>query len=180
MHDILPILNNSIAIFLCWLFLSAARHKLLPVNRVYYEGIFQAYGIRQRFLEQNLALMIGVLESLIAVLIALPATRVTGAALAGLMLAGYAVLMGWQLRSEKGSIECGCSGPDGSMKIANELVFRNLMLLGLALFCFFVPQTVMDLPYWGLSVTCSMVMVSIYLSTEQLILNAQKLKAIMN
>ncbi len=175
---------NAVAIFMLWLFAGAGVHKLLPANSDGYAEIFNDFGITAPGLARSLPKLIGALEITLGLMIVLPFTRTSGAlAGAGLLLA-YMGLLGWQLAKGRADMNCGCSGPAGELKISTHLLWRNFTLAALALLCLAplnptpTSATVDHWNAWLLAGTMAAAMILLYLSCEQLIGNAQKLKTL--
>lgn len=177
--NLLWVLSDASAIFLLWLFASAALNKLKPTNALYYQSVLNGYGIDDALLAKSLPFAIGLVELALGILIVVPASR-GWAAIAGIgLLTVYAVVFIVQLLQGKAGIDCGCSGPASNIKLSGHLLIRNLLLIVLAFGCL-TPALGLGLGYWSLVIMSSVLLVLLYLCTEELIGNAQKLTALAN
>lgn len=177
--NLLWILSDASALFLLWLFGTAALNKLKADNQLYYQTVLGGYGINNAQLAKLLPTTIGLLELALGLLIVIPATR-GYAAIAGIaLLAGYVTVFSIQLLQGKAGIDCGCAGPAGDIKLSGHLLVRNLLLMALAISCL-TPALGAGLGYWSLVSLSALLLVLLYLCTEQLIGNAQKLTTLAN
>ena len=174
--DLLGLSGNAATLFFCWLFARAALHKLALGNAGYYRNVVAGYGIAAGGSGLWLARVVGLLELIVALSLLLPASRTVGATLALLLLAGYALLMSWQLTRGKTSLDCGCAGSDDEMKVSWHLILRNALLCLLALLCL-APATQTGFGGWLFSAALGSALLLIYMSVEQLIANWQKMLA---
>ncbi|MGI9288635.1 MAG: MauE/DoxX family redox-associated membrane protein [Pseudomonadales bacterium] len=171
----MSIASNSIAVFLLWLFLSTGIHKLQPANRGYYATVFSNYGMSAPAIARLLPKLVGAVEIAIGVLVALPNTRVVGVVAAVTALLVYLLLMARQLWLGKKDMDCGCTGPLGDSKISDRLLFRNGVLIALALCCL-LPGQGFGIQNVELIFAFALLLILLYLSVEQLISNDQKLE----
>jgi hypothetical protein len=177
--NLLWILSDASALFLLWLFGSAALNKLKTDNRLYYQTVLSGYGIDHVLLAKLLPASIGLLELALGLLMVIPASRGYAAIAAIALLAGYATAFSVQLLQGKAGIDCGCAGPAGDIKLSGHLLVRNLLLMALAIGCL-LPAQGLGLGYWSLVSLSALLLVLLYLCTEQLLGNAQKLTALAN
>ncbi|WP_339668505.1 MauE/DoxX family redox-associated membrane protein [Dasania marina] len=169
------VLANAAALFLLWLFVAAGSSKLQRSNGNYYAVVFTGYGIPPGFWAQQLPKMVGLVEVIVGMMVVVPALRQWGAIAAAAILASYFLLVAWQLMQGKTGMDCGCAGPDDEIKISGHLLIRNLLLLALALFCLLSVGSSGVMP-WVMSVLAASIMVLLYLSCEQLMVTAQRIK----
>ena len=177
--NLLWILSDASALFLLWLFGTAALNKLTADNRRYYQSVLNGYGLDHALLAKLLPTSIGLLELALGILIVIPASRDYAAIASVVLLAGYATAFSVQLLQGKAGIDCGCAGPAGEIKLSGHLLVRNLLLMALAVSCL-TPAQGLGLGYWSLVSLSGLLLVLLYLCTEQLIGNAQKLTALAN
>jgi hypothetical protein len=179
--EFLNITSEATAIFFMWLLLPAGIHKLKPTSSFYYEVIATGYGIRSPWLAHWVPKSIGFIEIIAAVLVVVPQFRNLGAMLAGAILAAYLVMFLIQLLRGNSDTDCGCAGSEGSLKIGAPLVWRNSILCLLALYCSqssVSGQMSSSVVFWLLAGLTALMLCLMYLSSEQLIGNAQKIQSI--
>lgn len=173
--ELMAITGNAIALFLLWLFLSTGLHKLQPANHGYYADVFSNYGVALPAIARYLPKLVGAAEIAVGVLIVLPNTRAIGVAAAVAVLLIYLVLMARQLSLGNKDIDCGCAGPLGDTRISSQLLWRNGVLVALALCCL-LPAKEFGMQSVALVFAFALLLILLYLSAEQLIGNGQKLK----
>ncbi len=173
--ELMSIASNAIALFLLWLFLSTGLHKIKPVNGSYYAKVFSNYGVSVPAVARLLPKLVGAVEIIIGVLVVLPNTRVIGVVAAVTALLIYLILMARQLWLGKKDMDCGCAGPLSDSKISDRLLFRNGVLIALALCCL-APSPHFGIYNVELIFPFSLLLIMLYLSVEQLISNGQKLE----
>lgn len=166
--------SDVVALLLMWLFISAAIHKLQPGNRQYYQQIMNDYGITHAASALVLRYSLGVIEGGLAIAIVYEPFRPLAAKLSVLLLTVYLAGMLIQLIQGKRDISCGCSGPGSSLKVSWPLIARNAVLALLALCCL-APGTGMPMSLWFAMLMTWAFMVILYLCTENLLANAQKI-----
>ncbi len=181
--ELAVIIVNAAALFLLWLFAVTGAHKLRSANTDYYVNVFADYGVPAALANSLLVKLVGCLEIMVGVLIAVPTSRAAGALAAAIILAAYLLLMARQLWLGKRDVDCGCAGPLGDAKISPQLLYRNAALVVLALFCWQPVQTITGYlalpgaaPALMLTGLLTAIMIMLYLSIEQLISNGQKLE----
>lgn len=162
----------GLAWFLAWLFVVAGSHKLRSPH--YYAEVVQA---QIPGLPGGMALvwLIAAAELGTAAALVVPATRVTGLLGSTALLLAYTGLLIWQLASGRTNLRCGCSGPASSLTISKELVLRNSCCVVLAATAL-VPAVRMPNTEFGagLSIYVATFLIILYLTSEQLIANAQQ------
>jgi len=159
-----------------WLFAQAGVHKLDPKNDLYFSSLIAEYGLGNVKIASLVAKLVGVFELAIAVAIVYPATRAEAAVVAAGLLFVYMINMAYQLYQGRRDLDCGCSGPGGELKMSGHLLVRNFIFVVIALFCL-APSNSPAMGMWVLGILLAIIGIMINLSSEQLIGNAQKLKA---
>jgi len=171
------ILSDASALFLLWLFALAGVHKLQPANVSYYKQVIGAYGFEKFADARGFLFMLGGTELTAGIAIALPSSRILGAVIISFLLVGYLTLIAAQLLQGRKDLDCGCAGPLGGTKVGNELLVRNVLLLGLAMLCLlFSSSALTNTEAWPLIIPLTLLTIIFYLCSEQLIANAQNLK----
>jgi uncharacterized membrane protein len=120
-----PAIGALLAGLFALLFTVAAVHKLR--GPAHFAQVFAAY----RLLPQGLggvALVVPVLEALVAIGLLLPATRALAAGAGACLLGVYALAIAVNLRRGRRELSCGCGGPHERRPIAAWMVARNLLL----------------------------------------------------
>lgn len=176
------IVSNATALFLLWLFFTAGMHKVKPANHDYYARVFTGYGLPAEWASGPLPALVGSLEIGSGILLVIPPTRVVGVILICTLLLVYLIAMGQHWVSGRQDIDCGCGGSsDSKTSISHHLLVRNVVLLALALSCL-LPMSDIQIyrmlpasALWLIAIAAAL-MVVLYLSTEQLISNEQKLE----
>lgn len=166
-------LDYGIAGFLAWLFATAGWHKLYePAQYSMLIGQYLPALPGKRWLVYPVALV----ELALAILLLLPATRPAGGLAAAALLVAYAGLMGWQLAMGRRDIRCGCGGPASRVTISPSLVLRNLLCAaGALLLAFPAGGLHLTIPAIGLVLFVAGFLILLYLCSEQLIANSQKM-----
>ncbi|MEX2489441.1 MAG: MauE/DoxX family redox-associated membrane protein [Pseudomonadales bacterium] len=163
----------GIAVFLAWLFLSAGWHKLRSPSA--FSAVLAQY-LAAASDRQWLVYPLAISEFLLAVLLLLPATQVAGAMLASAFLALYAGVMTWQLAKGRRDVRCGCAGPASEVTVSPSLIIRNLMCAAAALVLVVpAPWVTMSTAPVGLVAFVGGFLVVLYLCSDQLIANSQKM-----
>jgi hypothetical protein len=129
-----PAIGSLIVGCFALLFAGAAAHKLRDLEQ--FAQVFAAYGIAPALGRRAFAWLVPLLESAVALGVLLPQSRRPSALAGALLLAGYAIAIGINLRAGRRAIACGCGGPDQHRPIAGWMIWRNLLLalvLGLAI-----------------------------------------------
>ena len=161
----------GIAWFLLWLFAQAAYHKISAP--VYYQQLIQRYipGLPGgRFL----VAMVAAAEVGVALSLLLSQWREFGLIAAAIMLLLYAVLMASEILRGRAGAQCGCAGPDSQLGISWALVVRNSVCAVLSVLALAGSSLVeVSLLNVGLAGFLAMFIVLVYLTSEQIISNAQ-------
>lgn len=164
----------AIAAFLAWLFLVAGWHKLRhPAQFSELAAQYLPAPLRPLW-RDGLVYPVGALEIAVALTLLLPQARSGAALTAAALLAGYALMMAWQLLQGRRDLRCGCAGPASDVLVSPALVARNLLTASLALLLA-LPSAPMILSVAGLVLALSMAgfFIGLYLAAEQLISNSQ-------
>lgn len=169
----MALVDYGIACFLAWLFATAGWHKL--------HDPAQFGALIEQYLPASLGRRwqvypVGLTELALALVVLLPATRMLGGLLAASLLIVYAGLMGWQLVKGRRDLRCGCGGPASQVMISPVLLVRNLLCASAALLLVMpVESSPWTIPTVGLVLFIAGFLVLLYLSSEQLIANGQKM-----
>ena len=126
-QEVFLLFSNTVAFFLALLFVRAAIHKL--GDRYRFQVILADYDILPEGALAPASFVLPVLELGTAVLLLMPTTRAAGGALAGTLLAVYAIAMAISLARGRYLMDCGCGG--APEPISWLLVARNAALAGL-------------------------------------------------
>lgn len=175
---LMAVLAQAAALFLLWLFLQAAWHKLKPSNSLYYRDLMSEYsGLTADSAWLKLLLpLIAVFELLLALALVYGPSQSVASILAAAVLSFYLGLMAWQWYQGKRDMDCGCAGPGARLSIGPALLIRNLVLIALALLV--LAHQGLDLSSWLLALCLSAVFALAYVCWEGLMANAQKITAL--
>jgi uncharacterized membrane protein YphA (DoxX/SURF4 family) len=108
------------------LFAGAATHKLRDLNQ--FAQVFAAYQLAPALGRPQFAWLVPLLEIAVALGVLLPHSRRAAALAGAVLLLGYAIAIGINLRAGRSAIACGCGGPDQRRPIAGWMIWRNLLL----------------------------------------------------
>jgi hypothetical protein len=164
---------TGVAWFFAWLFAVAGLHKLRSPG--YYRALLGRWfpgapGVRAGIY------LVASAEFCVAAALIVPAWRDAALLAAAMLLLLYALAMGLQLASGRSNIKCGCAGPGSGLTISPPLVMRNLFCAAAALLALLPAQSVQPgVAGAVLSLCITAFLVAGYLTSEQLILNAQQL-----
>lgn len=160
----------GISLFFAWLLARAAVHKL--TERAYYLDLLMAY-FSVPLVAAALWLLATATELLLACLLLLPGLRSVALASTALLLVVYAAAMAWQIYRGRTDTPCGCSGAGSALRVAPELVIRNLLCVALALLAMYQGSTWQGWYALLLACACAIVLSLAYLWIEQAIANNQ-------
>lgn len=161
----------GLAWFLAWLFGQAAWHKLSAPQ--YYGRLVHRY-VPIAPAGRLPVVLVGALEGGLALALVLPWARTPALAGAAALLLAYAAMMAVQLLRGGAHMACGCAGPDSALEVCWALVIRNLVCAGLALLAMTsAGAAVAGWAGMGLSLFVAVFAVLVYLTSEQMISNAQ-------
>ena len=162
---------GAIAVFACLIFFHAGFSKFR--HAADYIDIMAAY--LGRPVKGWTVTAVGTSEMVLALLLLVPATASIAAMCCSFLLIMYAGFMWRQIRAGRKDLRCGCSGPAAEARIAPELVLRNLLvavpLLGVAS----LSPSFNSWVVVSLGTALGLFLVLIYLSTDQIIVNRQRL-----
>lgn len=177
------LLGLSICLFLAALFTQAGVSKLATANQAYYQQVIGSYSIVPDALPNSmlavLPRVIGATELLLAVLLLIPMVSAIGLGLAAVLLSFYTLILLMQLMEGKAGIDCGCAGPGADTKVSPMLVARNLALLALSISAVYAVSSV-GIVFQALAIPLAIMIGLIYLSSDQLIANHQKIQLLNN
>ncbi len=167
------LLGVGLALFLAWLFAQAAIHKLRAPD--VYRRLVAAY-LEADTVGRPVVWLLGLAELTLAILLVLPVSRQIGLATSAFVLLAYAGLMAMQLVRGRRDLQCGCAGPASATTVTPSLVMRNIICAFLALLALLPAVDVAPaVPAMGLSLFIAIFSTLIYLSSEQMIGNAQQM-----
>lgn len=167
----------SVVVFLSWLLVFAGIHKLK--NADYYAGILSDYLpvlFIYPFVLNALRVLLGVAEVLLAISLLIEPARPVALFLTAILLLIYAAAMAAQMMMGRKDIACGCAGPAAQTSISAGLVIRNIVLSSIIAITLFLPKQAMpmDLSAMTVSLSAAAFFIVLYMSSEQMISNAQK------
>ena len=176
----MTIFAYAIKLLIAGLFLHAGISKLNPQNQHYYQGVVQGYGFTDSSFKLGSLLnimpfIIGGFETLTALAIVIQQTTSFGLVAAAALLGLYGAIFAKQLLQGKADINCGCAGPGADVKISPMLLLRNGVLVALCVFALLVESSSFAAS-WFVVLPLAAVLSLIYLSSEQLMLNQQKIQ----
>ncbi len=175
--NLFAVFADSAAVFLMTVLLIAGIHKLSPANQNYYRGVLEGYGLPYHSQLNLASLVLGVVEVFTAFAILIPVSRSLGALFAIALFSIYLAAMAVQLIQGKRDLDCGCAGPLGSSTISPALLLRNAVLIGIAIYCLIESASLFgQLTSIALSAPFALLALMVYVCSEQLIANSQKLK----
>ncbi len=129
MTELLPLASLTLLVFTLLVFLRAALHKALDFLE--FQGFVADYELLPEALVKPAAAALLALESALVLMLLFSASRAAGLVLAALLLAGYAIAMGINIRRGHTRIECGCGG--SPQLLSKTLLLRNALLMVFAL-----------------------------------------------
>nr|WP_298249319.1 MauE/DoxX family redox-associated membrane protein [uncultured Halomonas sp.] len=172
-----PVFTLSLSVILAVILLSAAMHKLRAPQR--FRRQLDDYALLPRGSLGVAARMMPAVEIALATLLLIPALRVVGALGTALLLSGYAGAITINLWRGRSDIDCGCSGPGMERPLSSALLWRNGLLVLMALLAALPTHSH---PLGGfdlfLILACSLVGLMIYTSAEGLLANRPRLNAL--
>jgi hypothetical protein len=172
-QNMLLLMQTTFAFFLALLLVRAALHKL--GDRYRFQGILADYGLLPEGSLSNAAFFVPLVELTAAILLIMPSTRQTGAALAGTLLTGYAIVMAISLARGQYLVDCGCGGAPEPISWA--LVSRNIGLVA-----FIVPTatgliipTTPNLAMDATSLGIATLLLLLWMTAEAMLANARRI-----
>lgn len=155
------------------LFISASGHKLIAPE--YYRTLIMQYVPVTKMIATAIQLVLGLAELGIGMLMLLPMARQQVAWLAVALLVFYLLLIAVSLLRGL-DMDCGCSGPLNKQKLSPWLLFRNVVLIIVALMATTpVTDRMLGLADNLLILLVSSAAILIYISFEQMLVNQEKL-----
>ena len=160
---------SAVSMFIAVLFIHAGISKWLSPE-AYTETVAAVLGERGAI---HAVRLIASVEIAVSVIVLLPISRVLGLIAASALLAAYAGVMLIQLKQGNTNLRCGCSGPSSDTRISSELIWRNLLLAGGALWA--ASGVVLgQLEATAVAVGLSLTLGFVYAAFDQLIQNRQR------
>ncbi|MCD8521801.1 MAG: hypothetical protein LRY66_17995 [Saccharospirillaceae bacterium] len=129
MTELLPLASLTLLVFTLLVFLRAALHKALDFLE--FQGFVADYDLLPEALVKPVAAALLALEGALVLMLLFSASRAAGLVLAALLLGGYAIAMGINIRRGHTRIECGCGGTP--QRLGKTLLLRNALLMVFAL-----------------------------------------------
>lgn len=109
------------------IFVVAGLQKLRQPS--HYATVIADYRLLANELPGSLAWALGLLELLAGSAILLPLLRLPAAVILALLLLGYAFAIAVNIARGRSDIDCGCAGPMQQQSLSGGLVWRNLLLV---------------------------------------------------
>ncbi len=147
-----PIWQLAVSIGLAMLFGAAGWHKLRA--RAAFSAVLQSYGVATPSLISPLALCLPWLELATAVALLIPALHSIAAFIAALLLLSYASAMVLSLLQGRRIADCGCQLGQQKLAVGTLLIWRNVLLMLLALSVLQAPGARALGLYDGLVILC--------------------------
>jgi len=108
-------------------FFAAGVAKIRSIDTL--EGVIQNFKVLPARLSRPFALVLPPIEIVVAAALALPATRIYGAATATVLLVIFTVAIALNLARGRREIDCGCFSSELKQNLSCWLVARNLLLI---------------------------------------------------
>jgi len=168
-----PVVIRIACILTALLFISAGGHKLSAPE--YYRTLIMKYVPVPKMIAKAIQLVLGLAELGMGMLMLLPMARQQVAWLAVAFLVFYLLLIAVSLLRGL-DMDCGCSSPLNKQKLSPWLLFRNVVLIIVALMAT-TPATDRMLGWSDnlLILLVSSAAILIYISFEQILVNQEKL-----
>ncbi len=160
---------SAVSMFITVLFVHAGISKWLSPE-AYRETVAAVLGERRAI---HAVRLIASVEIGVSAIVLLPVSRGVGLIAACALLAAYAGVMLIQLKQGNTNLRCGCSGPSSDTRISSELIWRNLLLAGCALWAT-TGVVLGQLEATAVAVGLSLALGFVYASFDQLIQNRQR------
>jgi hypothetical protein len=179
---VLNVITLAATLLTAWIFINTAVHKL--ANPTYISSVItkQMPWMNERF-SYYFGIVLGVVELAVAIAILVPAARLDAALLAFSLHSLYALMMLVQLLRGRTDLDCGCAGPARRQKISRRLVLRNVILMlisGIVVYQSIAadPGLLPGQGLWMIAIPFAIFSILIYVSSEQLMSNRQKLNSL--
>ncbi|MEJ2760627.1 MAG: MauE/DoxX family redox-associated membrane protein [Gammaproteobacteria bacterium] len=170
------VVHYALVLFFLWLLAGAAAHKLLHPG--YYSGLVRSHVSSGETAAAVLVRLIAAGEAALAVSLIVPPARTAAFLATALLLAAYALAILRQLAAGKKDMRCGCAGPASDLRISPALVARNCLLVALALVGGVPATGGMTAVQAVIAGIMGLFLITVYLCSEQLLHNAQQLRAL--
>jgi hypothetical protein len=125
-HPLDPVIGEIVCGSFALLFGSACAHKLRDLET--FGATLAQYRVLPGSLVSPAALLLPILEGLIAVGLLIGSIREPASLVGAALLATYAAAMGLNLLRGRRQLECGCLGPRGGGVVSASLVCRNVLM----------------------------------------------------
>jgi hypothetical protein len=125
-----PAAQLALRLFLAWLLLAAAAHKLRHAEA--FRAAVLGYALVPQRLAGALARALPALELAAGAALLAPPSARAGAGTAAALLGLYAGAIGVNLARGRRHIDCGCAGPGARQALGPGLVARNALLVAAA------------------------------------------------
>lgn len=168
---LVSVVTGAIAVFACVIFFHAGYSKFR--HSIDYIDIMAAY--LGRPVKSWTVTAVGTTEMALALLLLVPATSAMAALGCSFLLVMYAGFMWRQIQAGRKDLRCGCSGPAAETRIGPELVVRNLLVAAPLLGVASLSPSLNSWAFISLGSAFGLFLVLIYLSTDQIIANRQRL-----
>ena len=168
---LVSVVTGAIAVFACVIFFHAGYSKFR--HSIDYIDIMAAY--LGRPVKSWTVTAVGTTEMALALLLLIPATSAMAALGCSFLLVMYAGFMWRQIQTGRKDLRCGCSGPAAETRIGPELVVRNLLVAAPLLGVASLSPSLNSWAVISLGSALGLFLVLIYLSTDQIIANRQRL-----
>ena len=168
---LVSVVTGAIAVFACVIFFHAGYSKFR--HSIDYIDIMAAY--LGRPVKSWTVTAVGTTEMALALLLLVPATSAMAALGCSFLLVMYAGFMWRQIQAGRKDLRCGCSGPAAETRIGPELVVRNLLVAAPLLGVASLSPSLNSWAVISLGSALGLFLVLIYLSTDQIIANRQRL-----
>jgi hypothetical protein len=177
--SVTSVFTGAIELLIMGILLQAGLSKLSAENQSYYAKTIQAYGVGSQAVASLLPRLIGAFELIICALILVPISAKLGVLLAGSLFGIYFLAFVKQILQGNADINCGCGGPGADLKISPMLLLRNAALIGLCWFAISSQAASLGIA-WVLTLPLAAALGLLYLSSDQLIANQQKIQILGN
>lgn len=169
-----PVIQISCVLILATVFLNAAYLKLN--HQPWFKRQLISYALFPEMMIPIVAIIIPLVEMVIALLLLLPWSAAWGAIAVSIMMLIYISAIAISIIRGKRDIDCGCSGPSRMQPLRWSLISKNIFLITLA---GFVTQTVTTRPLTYIDIYTSLItaiaVVFLYATADTLLANAAAL-----
>ena len=174
-----PALITSASLFIAWIFVSASWHKLKSIAQMV--SIVNNYRVMPFTVSGSFVIAVAGVEMIVALLLVVPGSRQLGALLSAILLFIYAAAIGINLVRGRVDFNCGCSGQSARKNIDSSLVWRNTVLIAVALYSVLPPtERALGLVDYAAMMLTTVLLILAYHTVEQLVINRQLLLTFKN